>query len=247
LLHPRPGLWAETTDAFKSNFAAVGIYILFMMIIALVQDFFKSTSGLSVAQAIATALLAIPAHLTVLRGISGREALKDPASSKNLMQFALRAFGLGILSFVPAILVLLLASLFKVELVFALLCAAITLLPAGAFIFARWGTMLPAVVMNDSRTMAAAAVRSKASFSYVFWRLLVCFGLLTVLMMVPVIMAANIFETGDKFMRDSGGIDLVLILSVLLSIVIGAYQVVMTAVILSRAYLLANTNIKVPV
>lgn len=234
------GLWAESLRTFKLNWGPVGVYLAFMVVIAFAQDFMTSGSGLAIGQAIAAALLAIPAHLTVLKDVSGLEAMKDKTVNKVLVPFTFRGIGLGILAFLPAVAVFITCMVLGLDTVAGFALAGLVLLFAFAYVFARWGTMLPALVVEDDRTMSGAARRSKFSFAYAFPRLLLSFGLLTLFLVFPMILAVMVFDSGEKFLSDVGGIDLPLVFSVVIANFIGAFQIAMTAVVLSRSYLRAK-------
>ncbi len=99
--------------------------------------------------------------------------------------------------------------------------------------------MLPATVVGGDKRFAAAGARAQRSFGYAFPRLLLSFGLLGIAM-VATVLFLGMYTEGDGTFFPDGGVDVISILSSLILNVVGAYQIAMTAVILSRAYLLAE-------
>jgi hypothetical protein len=233
------GLWAASTETFMRNLLAAGLYVGAMMVIGFGEEFLPSNSGFSFGRALVAAFLAMPAHLYVLKGLTGTKAMSDKIVSDKFMSFTLRAFGLSILALILPFIVFLVCILMERGLVTSISIAGPCFLLSTAFVFARWGTVLPAVIMSDAKTLKAASERSKASFRYAFPRLLVSFGFLTFAMVFPVVILTVVFEAGETFMKPDGGIDIPLVVGALAATIIGAYQIVMTAVILSRSYLRA--------
>jgi hypothetical protein len=235
------GLWATTWSVAQRNITACAAYVGMMMVIGFAQDFMSSSGGLSVAQGFAAAFLAIPAHLSVLRGDKQLQTLMGTNDNRVLWRFFWRAFLLGAIAFIPAIIALILAAtVFQAEVTIAIGIMALILAMAFPIVFAKWGTMLPAAVVDSDYSFATASRRSSTTFGYAFSRLLVSFLVLTALM-VAVILGLAMLSAGDgKFLLPSGMPDMPMIAGAALGNIIGAFQVVMTAVILSRAYLRAE-------
>lgn len=233
-------LWPESLRILKLNAKPVAGYVCAMMIIAFVGEHLSSHSALSVAQAFAAAILAIPAHLSVLNSTSQPSSVIGASGGKVTNSFVFRCIGLGILSFaVPAVIfIMLMAS--GVNLAINGAVSAIALLVFSALVFAKWGTMLPATVLETDKSMARASQRGADIFGYAFPRLLMCFGLLTVLQIVPILLVVLAFNSSDLMFSTQTGLDAPQILAMIVANVIGAFQIVMTAVILSRSYLQAE-------
>jgi uncharacterized integral membrane protein len=234
------GLWAESFRVFKVNAKPVAVYIAAMMLIAFVSEHLSSGSGLTIAQAFAAAVLAIPAHLAVLKNTRPDGSLMGISNGKIVNAFAFRGIGLGLLAFLVPAIVFIALLVAGVQIAINGVISATLLLLASAFVFSKWGTMLPAAVLETDKTMATASMRSKKVFAYAFPRLLLCFGVLTVLVFVPILLVAALFNVGDMMFSQQTGIDLPLIIGILVAQIVGAFQVVMTAVILSRSYLRAE-------
>jgi hypothetical protein len=234
------GLWAESLRVFKLNAKPVAGYIAAMMVIAFVTEHMSGSAGSSVAQAFAAAILAIPAHLTVLKNASPVTSLLGTNNGKIISPFVLRGIGLGLLAIIlPAVafLVMLFSGL---PIAINGIISIVFLLLSAAFVFAKWGTMLPAVALEGDKSMGKASQRGSQIFGYAFPRLLLCFGPLTILLLAPILLVALLFNISEMMFSTETGLDLPLILGVLTAQIIGAFQIVMIAVILSRSYMRAE-------
>ncbi len=241
-MHFEKGIWSAALDICKRNSGAVAAYVGLMMVIGLAQDFISSSGGLAVAQAFAAALLAIPAHLSVLKNIDSGTGMKMVGDNKVFGQFVWRGFGLGFLALIVPFVVLfglLIADSQNVVLAFGAFGLLAALLAAA--IFAKWGTMLPAIVVGNDKRFATAGQRGSHSFGYAFPRLLLSFGGVSLLMILLAVLVGQMSNGDGRFFPD-GGVDAGAILSALAGNVVGAYQVALTAVILSRAYLMAEAK-----
>lgn len=234
------GLWLETIEVFQRNLKPCLAYMGTMLAIVAAQEFISTNSSLSVAEAFAAAMLAIPAHLTVLKNKSGFESMGDATSSRLLMPFVFRGIGLGMFAAIPfviAIVALLAAGMPELTAIFA---SGAILLVSSVGIFAKWGTMLPAVLARDDKTLARAGQRGSLIMSYALPRLLLCFGLLTIIE-IGIFTGYSTMGNGDgSFFPATGGFDFVLLAITIMGVLFGAFQIVMTAVILSRSYLRAE-------
>ena len=238
------GLWMETWRVMKLNTKNVLIYMSFMLAIAILPELLTKDgkmSGLWIAQSIAAALLAIPAHLTVLRN---NPAL-DTAAKAATMSFVWRGIVIGGLSFLPCIIVMILLIVkFGQGVVVATVVAYLLWLVLGSAAFAKWGTALPAAVIDSTRSFFRAGQRGSLTFGYSFPRLLVSFGLITFLQFAVFIAATLIFNSSERVFPVEGGADIPLLLAMAAGLLIGAFGLIMTAVILSRAYLMAEQQFR---
>jgi|GEM_PF-2151027 len=249
------GIWEEGLEVIKANRWVTLIYALAITGFALLSEIWKGSSGSGVVQLLAAVYLAVPAHLTVLRNISGRKAIevlgrRTPGTSwwrsspGNIFSpFLWRAFGMSLLCVLIAVPFLVIPLVLGAPQYMAFGCAAIGLLAGSVFAFAKWGTMFPAIVAGGDYSMAAAGQRGKQIFGYAAPRLLISFGLFSLLIVIVLATAVLLSGgTGDYF-RGDGKFDVILFLASFLAGLISAYQVVMTAVILSRAYLKAGGKV----
>ena len=234
------GLWAESLRVLRLNMKNLGIYICFMLAIAILPELLTKDGeigGLWIAQFIAAAMLAIPAHLTVLRNI----AVFDATANKAMWGFVWRSIAIGVGSFVPCFLLMIaLIGLLDWGVILSTLVVMAVWPFVGSAAYAKWGTILPAVITDHPKSISAAANRGNQTFGYAFPRLLISFGLIAVVALIAPIGIAML-STGDgNFFPKSGGIDLIMLVALIAGILIGGFGLVMTAVILSRAFLMAE-------
>ena len=233
------GLWSDSVRSFMLNIKPATVYVIAMMALGFLEDALDIGSGMVVAQALIAAMLAIPAHLTLLKGVSGMGAMADKGANNNFLSFALRGLGLGALAVLVPLLLLIVLMAAGLNFGAAVSPTGFMFLLSLCFVFARWGTMLPALLAGDDKTMATAVQRATRTGTYAFFHLMVPFGLLTVLTIAPAIIIVMMSDGDGRFLPANGSIDLPLIFATVLSNVVGAFQVVMIAVVLSRAYLRA--------
>ncbi len=237
------GLWSDSVRSFMLNIKPAAVYVIAMMALGFLEDALYIGNGMVVGQALIAAMLAIPAHLTLLKGLSGMGAIADTGASNNFLSFALRGLGLGALAILTPLLLLIVLMIAGLNLGAAAIPAGFIFLMSLCFVFARWGTMLPALLVGDDKTMATAVQRATRTGTYAFFHLMVPFGLLTVLATAPAVIIVMMSDGDGRFLPANGSIDLPLIFATLLSNVVGAFQVVMIAVVLSRAYLRAMQTV----
>ena len=238
--NPEKGLWRESADVFHRNLKPCLAYIGAMLAIAVAAELFKSSSPSIIAQSFAAALLAIPAHLTVLKNKAGFDALNSPESSKAIMSFVFRGIGLGVISFIPFILTLIFLLSLGMTVWEAVPRSSLLLLLCASWIFAKWGTMLPAIIAQDDKSIARSGIRGSMVKGYAFPRLLLAFGILSTIQLGIFLALASLSNGDGNYFPDTGGFDFVLIAASIISGILGAFQIVMIAVILSRSYLRAE-------
>ena len=193
--------------------------------------------GLWVAQSAAAALLAIPAHLTVLRN----DPAFDRSANNAMMGFMWRGVVIGGLSFLPCLALMIFLMVYLDHgVVIATIEFILLWLLAGSAAFAKWGTVLPAVITDHARSFSRAGQRGSLTFGYAFPRLLLSFGLITFVQYAVTLGTLMAFKSSGKFFPVDGSIDIPLWTSVIAGVFIGAIGLIMTAVILSRAFLLAE-------
>jgi hypothetical protein len=236
------GLWAETWRVITLNIKNILIYACFMLAIAALPELLTEDGemgGVLVAQSIAVALLAIPSHLTVLRN----NPAIDVVARKAMMSFVWRGIVLGGMSFLPSLAIMIFLVVRLGHGVFlATIETLLIWLVVGSAAFAKWGTVLPAVITGNTKSFSRAGQRGSLTFGYSFPRLLLSFGLFTFVQFIVLLGILTIFESSGRFFPGDGGIDIPLWFSAIVATLIGAIGLVMTAVILSRAFLLAEAR-----
>lgn len=228
-------IWSASFQVCRVVLQMVLLYVVGVVAITAFSEYRGSTSSMFGVQIVVVALLAIPAHLVML-------SRYDPATfntglKKWLWPFLWRSTVLGLVAGLPALIVLFWALGSEMDRGSAILLFLAILLPSASIVFSLFGTMLPAAVVGDDASFGAAFRRASQSFSYALPRLLIVFGLLSIIQFVGVILITAALPSEGMIFPPSGGIDLLALLLVTIANVIGAYQVVMTAVILSRSYL----------
>ncbi|RJG43912.1 hypothetical protein [Mesorhizobium sp. DCY119] len=247
-------IWSKSIWVIRQNSELFLAYCAVLPAIGILQEFLKQTSGNNFALVFTSVILAIPAHLSVLSNIRAFDAMRElqRKNPKYMIGFFFRTIALGVISVVPTfLLVVILSGIgWGKNVVVSTTILALVLL--SAIVFAKWGTMLPAVLMQNDKTFSKAGRRGNISFSYAFPRLILSFGLLTIVQLVVALIAAIVLGAGGDYFPATGGFDFALLCTALLAAIIGGYQVIMTSVILSRAYLRAenigaNQNDPVPI
>ena len=233
-------IWSTSLRIMKKEIIYVLAYCAMIVVFLMIEEKMENTSASSIALTFASAMLAIPAHLSVLSRLGTADAMRElqSKSSRYIGSFVFRTIVLGVISCAPMLALVMSANNWGRTSLIA--TAVLALLLSAALVFAKWGTMLPAIVMQSDKTFAAAGRRGRMSFSYAFPRLLVSFGLLSVVQILAIAAAANMLGAGDSYFPAAGGFDFGLLLSAMIGTAISSYQIVMTAVILSRSYLRAE-------
>jgi hypothetical protein len=239
--HFERGLWSESFAVYRRNTGAIVVYLIGMLIILAIGEHLSRTTGIAAGASLIAGYLAMPAHLTVLTGENGADQMKNPEIAKRFQKFLMRVVGLGLLPLVP-----LAASLFVLSastslsnklVIFLSMLFALTCVPA---IFAKWGTMLPAAAVGVDPGFFRAGERGRVIFFYALSRLLISMGLLTVLILGLEYFFAQYVSGHDKLISAQGMPNLGMIITTATTLLGYAFQIVMTAVILSRSYLIAE-------
>ncbi|WP_395450010.1 hypothetical protein ACHMW7_09440 [Aminobacter sp. UC22_36] len=235
-------IWSTSLRIMKKEIIYVLAYCAMIVVFLMIEEKMENTSASSIALTFASAMLAIPAHLSVLSRLSTADAMRElqSKSPRYIGSFVFRTIVLGAISGAPILALVIFLSANNWGRTSLIATAVLALLLLAALVFAKWGTMLPAIVMQSDRTFAAAGRRGRMSFFYSFPRLLVSFGLLSVVQILAIAAAANMLGAGDSYFPAAGGFDFGLLLSAMIGTAISSYQIVMTAVILSRSYLRAE-------
>jgi hypothetical protein len=237
------GIWAKSFEVFKRNIGPGAAYVGGMLLLAILSEFMETTGGQWAGQIFIAAMLAIVAHLTVLKGVAGFAGMSKAENSGYLLtRFAWRGLILGLIACVPMAAAMFIVLGGGYGEVIAIAAALVILLFAASLVFAAWGTMLPACVMGEGFGFSQATSRGKLTFGYAFPRLLVAFGLLSFIGLAFAIGTAKLSGGDGNILPKSGGFDVLIFTGILADNIVGAFQIVMTAVILSRAYVMAEAR-----
>lgn len=237
-------IWSTSLRIMKKDAIYVLIYCAALVAFLMVQEKMESTSGNIIALTFASAILAIPAHLSALSRLSTADAIRElhGKNPKYMVSFVFRTIVLGAISCAPVLALIIFLTGGDWGRNSLIATGALSLFLFAALVFAKWGTMLPAIVMQSDKTFAAAGRRGGISFFYAFPRLLLSLGLLSIVQFAAVDASVYWLGAGDYFFPAAGGFDFTLLLCAMIGGAINGYQIIMSAVILSRAYLQAETT-----
>lgn len=242
VMHGESGIWVKSLEVARANRVAFCVYVTLVMAAAIFGDL-QSSSTLAYAagtQVFAAALLAVPAHISVLMNISGLAAIATPIAGTAVTAFVSRGLLLMALSAAPAFAVAYLLSGPATGMGLKIAASYAVTLCSAAVVFAVLGSMLPATVAGTDSGIAASARRGLRSFGYAFPRMLACFGLLATATYACV-KVGTAFSAGDApILLEDEGFDITATAAAFASTVIAAFHVVLTAVILCRAYMRAE-------
>lgn len=238
------GIWVETARNFWTNKWLAALAVGIILAVTLLENVTKMKSSGGIWVEFAWLPLVIAAHSTVLNGQSGFSAMMGGATFKSVFSpFLWRSVGLSLVGAIPAAVIAIPLAGSGHETLFIYLFMAIY----GAvesLILAKWGTMLPACVVEGDRTLAAAGKRGKIIFGYVLGRLWACNGPLMVAgfaILIGAYVAIQLLFGQSLGPAGSGAVDNFLYFFLF---ILFAFNLVMLATILSRAYLISDTEIK---
>lgn len=235
------GIWQSAWDVYRINLKTVGIAVALAIALDLVTDYLgKSGSYRTIADLIIWGMVAISMHGTVLLD----KVNLATTDSKLLMPFVWRSFVLLALALLPFI-----ATLFyfyEDSQVWLSIFKALPVLGLAALItFALLGTCLPAVVANGNKRFGAAFARGQRTFVYSALRLILGPGIVqTAIAVVSIYLVSRQVMTGQIF--SEAGLSLFDLIFWPAAYAIRAYSVTLLAVILSRAYLIAEEKKEAP-
>jgi hypothetical protein len=251
------GIWSESMDAFGRNLDAVGVYMVALLVITAISEHLRLNSGGWIAETFATAYLAIPIHLTVMKQTSGWKQMANPENIKRVKPFVLRSIGLAVLCAIPIIIIIaLMANQFSngataaqniYVLAKIIIAAGAALIVSILAIFAKWGTMLPAAAVDGDASFSRAGERGSATFFYTLPRLFISMILLTVVLVAITHYTMKWFPITGMVVANNGIPNLTRLAFLILASLFGTFQVVMSAVILSRAYMIVEGGQSTPI
>ena len=231
-------IWVASLEVYIRNWKWVVGYICMAGGLALLDRFINLNSGASIFIGVMmSTFLAIPAHIAVLTQLDPDQVsnwLKE--RPKAFFSFVRRCLLLGFLGAIAPLAIGIAMVVGGIRPSVAMLAALLVWVFSGIAAFAKWGTMLPAVIADDDQTLAVAGQRGSKVFGYAFPRLLISFGLVTVLFIAILMLLSVLLGINPK---DSTPASLML---PVVGAIVGAYQIVMTSVVLSRSYLRARPS-----
>lgn len=229
-------IWVASLEIYIRNRTWVLGYIGMACGLAALETFINVNAVTSIFVGVMlSTFLAIPAHIAVLTKLDADQVSTWLAERpKAFFSFVKRCLLLGLLGVIGPFVIAIAMIVGGVHPSVAFLAGLLVWVISGVAAFAKWGTMLPAVIADDDQTLAVAGKRGSKVFGYAFPRLLISFGLVTVLLLAVLLTLTSVLGIDPK---NPGYASLVL---PGVGAVVGAYQIVMTSVVLSRSYLRAR-------
>ncbi len=232
------GIWAAAWDVYRANWKTVVCAIAAASAYDLFMEYMGESGGSAFfIEILIWSTVAISAHGTVLLG--GTD-LAFTDKKKLLMPFVSRSMVLALLSLVPG-LIAFLVFLDERNIGFSMFMAVLAAGLAALIFFALLGTWLPAVVAGGNRRIGTAIDRAERTFFYSASRLLLGPGLLQAVFLGAGLFLLTVLPnalTGEVF--GTAGFSFVDLLSLPIIYAVKAFTTTLLAVILSRAYLIAE-------
>jgi hypothetical protein len=208
-----------------------------VLALSLAQDIWHLGSGGNTGVTFVWLLLAIAIHATILKGQSGFNAI---GKNDALLPFMWRALVLGMVGLAGSLFVLPLVGDAGVD------YFIMAMLPAygaiEAVLLSKWGTWFPAVVAEGDRTFSTAGRRGSQVFGYTFVRLIFCNGAILAASFIVLIIGVSQIAGDGSIWSQSSGLSFGILVLYLAFYFAFAFQTVMLATVLSRAYLIAEAK-----
>ena len=236
------GIWAETFRNFWTNKWVVLAVVVILTARAVVEDYTQSSGVGGIWVGLVWFPLIIAAHATILNGTNGFYGINGDQFRTVYFPFLWRSLGLSMICFLPAFAIAFLVAgsenVFELSIIVMLSYAAF-----ASFVLAKWGTMLPACVALGNRTIKAASARGSKTFGYIIGRFWVCNTLLLVVGFIGIVVASTIANRLSSTANSIGHYVIEAVEQTLIALML-AMNLVLLATILSRAYLIAEAEMK---
>lgn len=230
------GIWQAAWDAYRINLKTVLIVVGLALVFDLVTDYLggASSSSRSVADLFIWGMLAISIHGTILLN----QADLATTNSKLLVPFVLRSLALVTLMMVPTFAAII--YFYEPDSLWLTLFKALPVIGAAALVvFALFGTWLPATVVGTDKRFGSAFARGTKTFLYTAIRLIIgpglIQGIITAVVMTTITRGIIVGE-----IYGAAGFSFLDLVFWPVTYLVRAYSVALLAVILSRAYLIAE-------
>jgi hypothetical protein len=236
-------IFSETVRVASITTKEICAYIAVLIGAGFLLDYLETSGngGMLIGHAIATAMLAIPAHRAVLIEAGRLSGAYNLYSQGQLTGFWLRMAAVFII--MTVFVVIFMISFFSGKLtgVSVVMMLAVSFLIL-ALILALMGTVFPAIVLETDNSFTSAFARARHNFGYSFSRLLAGNFLIFLILVINVIVVSKFAKESGDFIVN-GSLDFATLIGAIVANLIWAVQIIMTSVVLSRAYLRAEAKV----
>ncbi len=237
------GIWAESLRNFWLNKLVVLTAVVILAAFSAFEEFSHSKNGGSVWIGLVWLPVAAASHATILKGQPGFACMRGEQYRSTFLPFTWRSLLLSFIGIVPAMIVAFSMVGFESRTVFIYALLAVYA-AIESLILAKWGTVLPACVAGGDKSLERAGARGSEIFGYVFSRFWACNAPVLVVGLAAVIFGTTLVFAEIPTVIDSTFDVAVKLLAYALIFVLFAYNLVLIATILSRAYLIAEAKLK---
>lgn len=233
------GVWKAAAYNFWLNFTLIATIIASIVVLNSALEFWRPGTNRSIGLSIGGAFIAIAVHATILKGKSGFAAIAS--SDDSFLPFLLRAAAFSIAGL--AISLKALSAIKDTDPFYVLVIVILGCALLEAVLLSMWGTCLPAVIIGADGGFAAAGARGGKVFTYTLLRLTFCNGTLLAVAFIFWYMARAILQTDGLIWSEENGFSGAVLLVQIIFFTIFAFQTVMLATVLSRAFLMAEAKL----
>jgi hypothetical protein len=233
------GVWKATAYNFRLNFALIATIIASIVVLNIALEFWRPGTNRSVGSSIGGTFIAIAVHATILKGKSGFAAIAS--SNDALLPFLFRAAAFAIVVLVISLKAL--SAIRDTDPNYILVIVVLGCAFMEAVLLSTWGTCLPAVIIGADGSFAAAGARGSKVFTYTLLRLIFCNGTLMAVAYIFWYMARVILESDGLMWSEENGFSVAVFAAQIVFFTIFAFQTVMLATVLSRAFLIAEAKL----
>lgn len=238
-------MYRDSINLYGRLFKFVLAFVVFEIVIQIISERAPNNTWTGVISVFNWAALAFVAHLSIL--FPDRKEISY-SYNRLLVGFAIRTLGLGVIGIAPA-LIIIFVVLFRFsgsmdeETLLGLVVgiSMMGMLLLALVVFPLFGTMLPAYVMQDkTQGLGIAFARGRKTFTFAASRMLA--GPVPVYAVSIALTLTNVELLTGNLLSDSFVPNVVGILFLVVLYLIQALSAIMTAWVLSHAYMRLQSN-----
>lgn len=232
------GMWAEAWVQGITARQFVALAVFGVLAIQILNEGFGSSGVFgTLALMFLWSCLAFAVHVQILLSPESYAA-----TNGLLIGFAIRSFGVGFLMLVAStvltIIVVLVFGTEQARVFFAYMPVAFVI--PGLPVLVWLGTILPAFIAGRACGVGAAVKRGRTQFGWIAGRLIVGPGVLLILSFLLFSLLLIPVDYNGAFWNEEGRFQPLAVFASLINFAVQAFAVVLTSVILSRAFLRAE-------